>query len=61
MIIFRISQSNDVKQFFQDSLKGNFNRLNQILVHVEADLKSGKKIEIQIKGFASPLHNAEYN
>ena len=57
----QISQSNDVKQFFQDSLKGNFNRLNQILAHVEADLKSGKKIEIQIKGFASPLHNAEYN
>ena len=57
----QISQSNDVKHFFQDSLKGNFNRLNQILAHVEADLKSGKKIEIQIKGFASPLHNAEYN
>ncbi len=57
----RISQSDDVKSFFQDSLKGNFNRLNQILEHVEEDLKNGKTIEIQIKGFASPLHDADYN
>ena len=45
----QISQSNDVKQFFQDSLKGNFNRLNQILAHVEADLKSGKKLRFKSK------------
>ena len=47
--------------FFEDSLKGNFNKLKSIFFHVLADLKLGKKIELHVKGFASPLHKKDYN
>ena len=47
--------------FFEDSLKGNFNKLRLIFSHVLADLKLGKKIQLYVKGFASPLHKKEYN
>jgi len=47
--------------FFEDSLKGNFNKLKDIFSHVLADLKLGKKIQLHIKGFASPLHKKDYN
>jgi hypothetical protein len=47
--------------FFEDSLKGNFNKLKDIFSHILTDLKLGKKIQLHIKGFASPLHKKDYN
>ena len=47
--------------FFEDSLKGNFNKLKRIFSHILTDLKLGKKIQLHVKGFASPLHKKEYN
>ena len=47
--------------FFEDSLKGNFNKLKDIFSYVLADLKLGKKIQFHVKGFASPLHKKDYN
>jgi hypothetical protein len=47
--------------FFEDSLKGNFNKLKDIFFHVLVDLKLGKKIQFHVKGFASPLHKKNYN
>ena len=47
--------------FFKDSLKGNFNKLKDIFSHVLADLTLGKKIQLSIKGFTSPLHKKDYN
>jgi len=47
--------------FFEDSLKGNFNKLKRIFSHILADLKLGKKIQLHVKGFSSPLHKKEYN
>jgi hypothetical protein len=51
----------NLKSFFEHSLKGNFNKLNIIFSHILSDLKQGKKIELQIKGYASPLHKKQYN
>ena len=47
--------------FFEDYLKGNFNKLKRIFSHMLADLKLGKKLQLHVKGFSSPLHKREYN
>ena len=53
--------NSNLESFFEDSLKGNFNKLKDIFSHVLADLKLGKKIQLHVKGFASPLHKTDYN
>ena len=53
--------NSNLESFFQDSLKGNFNKLKIIFSHILSDLKQGKKIQLQIKGYASPLHEKQYN
>ena len=53
--------NSNLESFFEDSLKGNFNKLNIIFSHILSDLKQGKKIQLQIKGHASPLHEKQYN
>ena len=55
------SYTPNLESFFEDSLKGNFNKLTLIFAHILADLKQGKKIQLQIKGYASPLHKKQYN
>jgi hypothetical protein len=57
----KLSKNQKVKRFFSDSLKGNFNKLNLILDQIFIELSSGKKIKIKIKGYASPLHEKQYN
>ena len=47
--------------FFEDSLKGNYNQLNQLLDKLVTDLNSGYKINIQIKGYTSQLADSIYN
>jgi hypothetical protein len=51
----------DLESFFEDSLQGNFNKLTLIFSQILADLKQGKKLQLQIKGYASPLHKKQYN
>jgi hypothetical protein len=51
----------NLESFFEDSLIGNFNKLNILLSHILSDLSEGKKIQLQIKGYASPLHEKQYN
>lgn len=53
--------NSNLESFFEDSLKGSFNKLNIIFSYILSDLKQGKKIQLQIKGYASPLHKKEYN
>ena len=55
------NKEEDIITFFEDSLKGNFNKLEQVLKLLEGILSNGEKIEIQIRGFTSPLHSTEYN
>ena len=51
----------DLESFFEDSLQGNFNKLTLIFAYILADLKHGKKIQLQIRGYASPLYKKQYN
>lgn len=51
----------NLQSFFEDSLKGNFNKLTDIFSFLLDDLKNGKKIVLEIKGYSSPLHNKAYN
>ena len=50
-----------INLFFEDSLKGNYNQLNQLLDKLLTDLNSGYKINIQIKGYTSQLADSIYN
>ena len=57
----KISDDLRIKKFFSDSLKANFNKLNLILEQILVELSFGRRVEIQIKGYASPLHEKDYN
>ncbi len=50
-----------LNNFFEEILQQNFNRLNKVLELLLFDLKNENKMEIQIRGYASPLHSPQYN
>lgn len=47
--------------FFQDSLKENYNKLNIFLEELLQELPKKAYLEIQIKGYSSPLYSDKYN
>ena len=51
----------EIEQFFEQTLKENYNKLNYTLNNLLRSLENGNKIEIHIRGFASPLHEKDYN
>jgi len=53
--------NNSVINFFHDSIKGNYNRLNNVLDQIYTRLIKGHQIALHIKGYASPLYNSDYN
>jgi hypothetical protein len=54
-------QNVNLSSFFERELQANFNSLNIILNMLLSDLVNGHKMNLQIKGFASPLYNPAYN
>jgi len=54
-------QNPNLDGFFEEVLQKNFNLLNNFLKTLLSELLNGKTIEIQIIGYASPLHTPEYN
>ena len=54
-------ENSSLKNFFENKLKKNFNDLNKLLELILVDLKKGKKIKLQIRGYSSPLHEVKYN
>jgi len=57
----KINPSEEIDLFFETTLKGNYNKLNSTLDYILKSLQNGNKIELHIKGFASPLHEKKYN
>jgi len=47
--------------FFENNLRLNYNRLIELLKNILKELRLGNRIELQIRGYASPLHKFEYN
>ena len=54
-------ENSSLNNFFEKKLKKNFNDLNKLLELILVDLKKGKKIKLQIRGYSSPLHEVKYN
>ena len=54
-------QNQNLNNFFENILQKNFNDLNKVLDMLLVDLSNAKYIELQIRGYASPLHNSQYN
>ena len=57
----KMNDAPEIDMFFEETLKGNYNELNAILEYVLVSLQEGSKMELHIKGYASPLHKKEYN
>lgn len=51
----------NLSSFFEEELKKNFNNLNELLEILLDNLSKGKKIELKIRGYSSPLHDLKYN
>ncbi|MEP7169885.1 MAG: hypothetical protein ABI855_10995, partial [Bacteroidota bacterium] len=50
-----------VDEFFDNTVTGNFNRLEKFSSLLLEELITGKKIEITVRGFTSPLAKTDYN
>ena len=57
----KINPTIEIEDFFDHTLKKNYNKLNSTLEYVLKKLIKGKTVELHIKGFASPLHDKQYN
>jgi hypothetical protein len=57
----KINPSKEISYFFENILKRNYNKLNLTLNYVLETLLNGNMVELHIKGFASPLHEKQYN
>ena len=57
----RESPNKDIEFFFTNKLRTNFTRLDDFLRKIKNYLELGNEIELQIKGFTSPLFTSNYN
>ena len=57
----RINSNNEIDKFFETTLKSNYNKLNSTLNYILKSLQNSNSMILHIKGFASPLHEKEYN
>ena len=55
------NHNDSLNGFFDQNLRANYNQFLAVLDKVKNDLENGSKIELQIRGYASPLHKFEYN
>lgn len=54
-------EQDNLELFFEDSVRAGYERLVDFTGILLSNLQKGQKIEIVIKGFASPLSNSSYN
>jgi hypothetical protein len=50
-----------LESFFDDSLAACHSKVQQLLSFVEERLAQGQRITLSIEGYASSLHNSDYN
>ncbi|GIK70817.1 MAG: DUF1573 domain-containing protein [Bacteroidetes bacterium] len=51
----------DIEDFFEEYVKKGVSDLNQFMPLLKKELEKGSKIELTIKGYASPLSKTDYN
>lgn len=47
--------------FFDSCVIGNFDKVNELLSHVEKALNEGKRVVLTVSGYASPVFRDDYN
>ena len=55
------SSTEKINEFFINKLQANFNKLDEVLLQIKSELTAGENIDLQIKGYASPLFESKYN
>lgn len=55
------SSTEKINDFFINKLQVNFNKLDNVLLQIKLALIAGENVELQIKGYASPLFESDYN
>ena len=52
---YTLYNKENINVFFEDSLRGNFNKLNKLLDILSNHLQQGYTINLKIRGYASQL------
>ena len=58
---YTLYNKENINVFFEDSLRGNFNKLNKLLDILSNNLQQGYTINLKIRGYASQLADDKYN
>ena len=58
---YTLYNKENINVFFEDSLRGNFNKLNKLLDILSNHLQQGYTINLKIRGYASQLADDRYN
>ena len=53
--------NNEMQQFFDQDIKVGFEKMTGFVSIMKSYLKQGKRLDVIIEGYASPLANASYN
>lgn len=57
----RTKATDDLDVFFEGDVRGGYDKLNLFLKELVKELQSGFKVEITLRGFASPRFDTRYN
>jgi tetratricopeptide (TPR) repeat protein len=57
----RIEAKNEMDKFFKNDVQGGFDTFYLFMVDLLDELRQGQRIEVNIKGFASPRADLKYN
>lgn len=55
------SMRREADRFFEEEIQGSCRRFERMLVRMASELASGRRLDLLVAGYASPLHSAEYN
>ena len=58
---YLLYNNDSINNFFEDSLRSNFNQLNKLLDALHENLQNNYIIDIKIRGYASQLADDQYN
>ena len=54
-------KSNEISDFFNDNIKGNYDKLNEFTQILYTYMQNGQRLQIELQGYASPLAQNDYN